>query len=361
MREYKLKIAQIAPLWHRIPPKEYGGTERVVSALTEELVARGHDVTLFATADSLTSARLISTVPHGMREMGVNSVIANDLMTVQIGQVYKMQNEFDIIHDHMGIINLPAAQFSRTPVVETLHGPITHTRRKLYEVYDKPFYVSISKSQLKYFPNINWAGTVYNGLGMKDYPFGRQNRGFLLFVGRISKVKGVHLAIDVAEILELPLVIAAKLDKRDEPYFKKYIKPRLTEKIQWVGEVDEKQRNKLMSQALCFLNPITWKEPFGLTMIEAMACGCPVVAFNKGSIPEVIQNGKTGFVVDDLRQMIAAVNKIKSIKRKDCRNFALGNFSAKVMADHYEEIYYSIFEGQLSFRNIFFNKALGIN
>ncbi len=361
MRDYKLKIAQIAPLWHRIPPKEYGGTERVVSALTEELVSRGHDVTLFATADSLTSAKLISTTPRGMREMGVNAAAADDIMTAHIGQIYKMQNEFDVIHDHLGITNLPAAQLSRTPVVETIHGPITPTKRKLYEVYDKPFYVSISKSQLKYFPNINWAGTVYNGLLMKDYPFGRQSKGFLLFVGRISKVKGVHFAIDVAEILELPLNIAAKLDKMDEPYFKKYIKPRLSDKIRWVGEVNEKDRNKLMSQALCFLNPITWKEPFGLTMIEAMACGCPVVAFNKGSIPEVIQDGKTGFVVEDMREMIKAVNKIKEIKRADCRNFALDNFSSEVMADRYEEIYYSIFEGQLSFRNIFFNKTLGIN
>lgn len=361
MKDYKLKIAQIAPLWHRIPPKEYGGTERVVSALTEELVARGHDVTLFATQDSLTSAKLISTLPKGLRELGANANVASELTASHVGRAYKMQDEFDIIHDHVGFSGLPAAQFSKTPVIVTMHGQITPTKRKLYEVYDKPYYISISKSQIKYSPNINWSGTVYNGLPMEDYPFNSSDKGYLLFVGRISKLKGVHLAIDVAEILELPLIIAARLDKRDVPYFKKYIKPRLSEKIRWVGEVNERNRNNLMANALCFLNPITWKEPFGLAMIEAMTCGCPVIAFNKGSIPEVIQDGKTGFVVEDVRQMIGAVDKIKNIARSDCRKFALENFSAKTMADRYEEIYYSIFENQMSLRNVFFHKTLRIN
>lgn len=362
MRDYKLRIAQIAPIWHRIPPKQYGGTERVVSALTEELVKRGHEVTLFATGDSVTSANLISTQPRSLSEAGIkNANTAGEIILQHVGNAYKMQNRFDIIHDHIAFSNLPAANFIKTPVVITLHGPITPTKRKLYEMFDKPYYVSISKSQIRYFPNINIAGTVYNGLPMEDYPFGRKDKGYLLFVGRISKLKGVHFAIEVAETLDLPLIIAATLHSRDIPYFKKYIKPHLSDKIQWIGEVGEEERNVLMSKALCFLNPVTWKEPFGLTMIEAMACGCPVVAFNKGSIPEVIENGKTGFIVQDVGEMISAVKRIKDIDRQTCREFSLRNFSARAMADKYEEIYYRIFESKLSLRSVFFDRALGIN
>ncbi|HKC14366.1 MAG TPA: glycosyltransferase family 4 protein [Patescibacteria group bacterium] len=362
MKDYKLKIAQIAPLWHKIPPKEYGGTERVVSVLTEELVRRGHDVTLFATGDSETSAKLVSTYPKGLREAGIrNPAVVNDLILQHAGAAYKMQNQFDVIHDHLGGSSLSIANFIKTPVIVTLHGPVTPTKRKLYEMFDNPYYVSISKSQVKYFPNINLAGTVYNGLPMENYPFENKDKGYLLFVGRISKLKGVHYAIQVAEALDLPLIIAAKLDTRDLYYFKRYIKPKLTDKIQWVGEVGEKERNELMASALCLLNPITWKEPFGLTMIEAMACGSPVVAFNRGSIPEVIENGKTGFIVRDVGEMISAVKRIKEIQREDCREFSLNNFSAKVMADRYEEIYYSVFESKLSLKSVFFNRALGIN
>lgn len=359
MKNYKLRIAQIAPLWNRIPPKEYGGTERVVSVLTEELARRGHDVTLFATEDSITSARLISTYPKSLNEAGIkNPAVANEIILQHVGTAYKMQSQFDIIHDHIGSI---AGNFVKTPVVVTLHGPITPTKRKLYELFDKPYYVSISKSQIKYFPNINIAGTVYNGLPMEHYPFKKKDKGYLLFVGRISKLKGVHHAVEVAETLSLPLIIAATLHARDVAYFKKYIKPRLSDKIRWVGEVGEEERNDLMSNALCLLNPITWKEPFGLTMIEAMACGCPVIAFNKGSIPEVIENGKTGFIVNDVGEMISAVKRIKEIRREEARRFSLNTFSAKAMADRYEEIYYSIFESNLSLKSVFFDRTLRIN
>lgn len=362
MNGYKLKIAQIAPIWYRIPPKEYGGTERVVSALTEELVRRGHDVTLFATEDSKTSAELFSIYPKGLNESGLNKNLlkANAIIMRHVGNAYKMQDKFDVIHDHLGFLNLPAANFSKKPVVVTLHGKITPDSRKLLETFDNPYYVSISKSQVKYFPNINIAGTVYNGLPMENYPFGESDRGYLLFVGRISKLKGVHLAIDIAKALNLPLIIAANLHNRDLPYFNKYIKPRLSKEIQWIGQVNEKERNRLMTGAICLLNPVTWKEPFGITMIEAMACGCPVVAFNRGSIPEVIKDGKVGFVVDDLGEMITAVRRIKDIDRTKCRNYAISNFSARRMADGYEEIYYRVVEERLHIRDLirpFFNTS----
>ena len=185
----------------------------------------------------------------------------------------------------------------------------------------------------------NYAGTVYNGLAMEDYPFSDKDEGYLLFVGRISMEKGVHFAIEVAQYLNLPLTIAAKLESIDMPYFQEYVGPRLSDQIKWVGEVEEEERNKLMSKALCFLHPITWREPFGLTMIEAMACGCPVVAFNKGSIPEIIKDGETGYVVNDVDEMIEAVKKIKSISRAKTRDYALKNFNSKIMAKGYERVY----------------------
>ena len=177
---------------------------------------------------------------------------------------------------------------------------------------------------------------------MEKYPFSSTHDGYLLYVGRISVEKGVHFAIETALYLNLPLIIAAKLDTKDLAYFNQYIKPHLSESIRWIGEVSEEERNKLMSKAMCFLHPVTWKEPFGLTLIEAMACGCPVIAFKKGSIPEIIIHKKTGFVVLDIHEMIKAVKKINTIKREDCRKHALEKFNTKIMTDEYEKIYQKI-------------------
>lgn len=348
MNGYKLKIAQIAPIWYRVPPKEYGGIERVVYDLTEELVEMGHDVTLFASGDSETSAKLVSYTPKGLVEAGKRSFqVSNSYYLQHIGKTYEMYKEFDIIHDHINSVNLPAANFIKTPVVVTMHGPITAERRKIFETYKNVNYVGISKSQTKYFPDINVVGTVYNGLDMSNYPFGSKDKGYLLFVGRIAKVKGVHFAIEVARKLDMPLIIAAKLDGRDKKYFEKYVKPYLNSKIKWIGEVTQKERNNLFKNALCLINPINWKEPFGLTMIEAMACGCPVVAFNNGSASEIIQNGQTGFVVEDFDEMVMAVKRVKEINRRECRDYSLGNFNSKRMAQGYERIYRNIIEDRL--------------
>jgi glycosyltransferase involved in cell wall biosynthesis len=182
---------------------------------------------------------------------------------------------------------------------------------------------------------------------MKECPFSATDDGYLLFVGRISPEKGVHLAVEAAQQLNMPLIIAAKLEQTDRAYFQQYVEPHLTEDIKWIGEVDEQKRNELMSKAKCFLHPVTWREPFGLTLIEAMACGCPVVAFDKGSIPEVIESGKTGFVVQDLDSMLDAVKNIDTIDREYCRQYALENFSAEKMTDGYEEIYKKIIKGEV--------------
>lgn len=340
-----MKIAQIAPLIESVPPEKYGGTERVVYALTEELVKRGHEVTLFASGDSKTSAKLVSVFPKALRKAKMQDLYGSNVYTnLNYGLAYSRQYQFDIIHDHLGHVSLPTANLSQTPVVMTLHGAFTPENKRIFEILNKPYYVSISNSQREPVPNLHYAGTAYNGLYMEDYPFARGNEGFLLFVGRISMEKGVHFAIEVAQYLNLPLIIAAKLESVDLPYFNEYIGPRLSDQIRWIGEVSEEERNKLLSKALCFLHPVTWREPFGLTLIESMACGCPVVGFNKGSIPEVIRHGKTGYVVDDINKMIEAVEKIDSIDRAECRKHALENFSAQKMADKYEQIYRKIIQ-----------------
>src|SRR5258708_928213 len=338
-----MKIAQIANVAVRVPPEKYGGTERVVHALTEELVKRGHEVTLFASGDSTTSARLISVVPKSIQAANLPDLWgSNPWSMLNIGLAYEMQDQFDIIHDHHFEISTPTANLSHTPVVMTLHSVINDNNKQLFQELDNINYVTISKAQAKPAPSLNYAGNVYHGLAMDNFPFSNQPGKYLLFVGRISEEKGVHFAIKTAQALKLPLIIAAKLNKGagpDEEYFHKQVKPYLSSRIKWVGEVNDRQKTELMSKALVCLHPVTWPEPFGLTMIESMACGCPVIGFDQGSIPEVIRNGKSGFVVKNLSQMIKAVKNVSSINRAACRAYALSKFSVKNMADGYEAIY----------------------
>lgn len=341
-----MRIAQIAPLNERVPPKTYGGTERVVHALTEELVRLGHDVTLFASGDSITSAKLSFVFPRGLREAKIADHYGLKEWTLShIGAAYKRQKEFDIIHDHNHIFGLPMAYFAKTPTLITVHGPIIPSVRSLFETFDKSPLVTISKAQGRMTPHIKILDTVYNGLAMEDYPFSDSHNGYLLYVGRIAMEKGLHYAIEVAQSLSLPLVIAAKLNNFDVDYFNSYIKPRLDGKqIKWIGEVGEKKRNELMSKAICLLNPVTWPEPFGLTMIEAMATGCPVVAFDQGSIPEVVSHAKTGFVVHDIEEMMEAVERIDVIDRRECRMHVLKNFNSRIMAKRYLDLYQELIE-----------------
>lgn len=349
-----MKIAQIAPIVERVPPRKYGGTERMVHDLTEELVRRGHEVTLFASKDSQTSAKLVSVVDKPLREMSVDDLYGSNFWTMlNIGVAYSRQNEFDIIHDHSGHLSLPVAHLSVTPVVMTLHGPITLQNKTLYATLNNPHLITISKSQAVPAPQLNYLGTVLHGLDMQNYSYSKDNDGYLLYVGRVSEEKGVHHAIEVAEYLRLPLIIAAKVDEHDRKYFREKIEPHLGGLTRWIGEVDQDERNRLMSRALCFLHPALWREPFGLTLIEAAACGCPVVAFKRGSIPEIVKHGKTGFVVEDVEEMVEAVSQIQKIKRRDCRKHALQDFSATRMADEYEKLYLKAlqkraFNGQVS-------------
>jgi len=343
-----MKIALIAPIIERVPPKKYGGTERVVSALAEGLVRRGHEVTLFASGDSVTKAKLVSVYPRALREARFKDLYGLNTKTLlNVGLAYSRQDQFDIIHDHTGYLSLPTANIATTPVVFTLHGAISLEMREMYRTLNKPFFVSISKEQARYMPDLHSAGTVYNGLDMENYPFSAENDGYLLYVGRLSMEKGPHHAIETALTLNLPLILAAKLEEMDRPYFREYVEPYLSDQIRWIGEVDERERNRLMSRALCFLHPITWREPFGLTLIEAMACGCPVIAFGLGSIPEIIQNGRTGFVVSSVMEMVDAVGRLGEIDRRRCRQHALRNFNAARMVDGYENIYRKILSKEI--------------
>ncbi len=338
--ETRMRIAQIAPVAERVPPKQYGGTERIVHELTEELVKRGHQVTLFASGDSITSAKLISPVKKNVRELKVVDVYGSNFYAMlNIGTAYAMQDEFDIIHDHNAHLSVATANLSRTPVVMTMHGPFTMHNRPLFEKLNNPHIVAISHAQTVPAPDLNYAGVVHHGLSMEHYPFSAKDDGYLLYVGRISEEKGVHYAVETAEYLDLPLIIAAKVDRVDMPYFKEKIEPKLNEKIRWIGEVGQKERNRLMAGALCFLHPVMWREPFGLTLIEAMACGTPVIAFRRGSIPEIVIDSKTGFVVEDLEEMIEAVRRVRTISREECRSHVLKNFNVEKMTDAYEQIY----------------------
>ena len=314
-----MKIAQIAPIIERVPPKKYGGTERVVYALTEELVKLGHNVTLFATGDSITSARLVSYAKKGLRELYKNDFYNRNIQILtHLGAAYALQDEFDIIHDHCGIHSVPFAVISHVPILMTLHGAFNKKTNPLYETLNNPFnpsFVSISQSQREGLPTLNYSGTVYNGLPMAHYPFSEKHDDYLLFVGRIAPEKGVHHAITVAKKVNKKLIIAVKLEEVNVSYFKEKIEPYLSDTIRWIGEIDEKTRNKIMSRAYCFLHPTTWNEPFGLTLIESMATGCPVIAIGKGSIPEIISHGKTGFVVNTPFEMAASVQKIDRIDR----------------------------------------------
>jgi glycosyltransferase involved in cell wall biosynthesis len=339
-----MRIAQIAPIIERVPPKKYGGTERVIHSLTEQLVKRGHQVTLFATGDSQTSASLSSVSPRALREIKVdNKYGTNEWALLNLGAAYARQDEFDIIHDHNNLISLPTANISRTPVVMTIHGAFDENNKNLYTKSNNVNLVTISQAQMELAPEgANIVANIHHGLNMKDYPFSNTTGGYLLFVGRISREKGVHYAIKAAQQLKMPLIIAAKLETsfmHDLEYFYEHVEPYLSDNIVWIGEVNQDQRNRLMSQALCSLHPVTWPEPFGLTIIEAMACGTPVIAFNKGSIPEIIPDGEVGYVVDNLTEMCEAIKKIKKIDRRGCRRYALKNFGADRMAQEYEEIY----------------------
>lgn len=336
-----MRIAQLAPLFESVPPKLYGGTERVVSNLTEELVRRGHDVTLFASADSETAARLVPCVQQSLRLYGrSHDYVAYSM--VELTRAFEQASSFDIIHGHIDYLAFPFARLSETPVVTTTHGRLDEPEEvtAVYRFFRDVPLVSISNDQRSPLPENNWAATIYHGIDFSRLHLHPRRGDYLAFLGRMSPEKRVDRAIEVARDLDMPLKIAAKIDPDEVEYFEHAIKPQLDHPlIEYVGEVNEDQKDGFLGNAYAYLFPIDWPEPFGLTMVEAMACGTPVVAMNCGSVPEVVSDGVTGFVCDSLSDFIAAVPKAGELDRRRCREEAERRFSIPVMAAAYERLY----------------------
>jgi glycosyltransferase involved in cell wall biosynthesis len=337
-----VRIAQVAPLYESVPPKLYGGTERVISYLTEELVRQGHDVTLFASGDSETQARLIAPCPRALRldascvDQIVHHVHLLELVAQQAGR-------FDLIHFHCDYLHFPLTRRLGRPHLTTLHGRLDLPDLvPLYREFAEVPLVSISNSQRRPLSWVNWQETVYHGLP-PDLHAPRLGPGeYLAFLGRVSREKGIERAIEMAHRAGRPLKIAAKVDAADRTYYKEAVEPLLRASrplVEYIGEISEAQKAEFLGNAAALLFPIDWPEPFGLVMIEALACGTPVIAWGEGSVPEIIENGVTGFVVDNLDAAVEAVARLATLSRVTCRRTFEKRFSAPRMARDYLKVY----------------------
>ena len=331
-----MRIAQVAPLYESVPPKYYGGTERVVSYLTEELVRQGHDVTLFASGDSETSAQLVAGCPRSLR---LDNHCQNQLAhhTVMLERLFQRAAEFDIIHFHIDYLHFLASRRELITQVTTLHGRLDIPDLvPLYQEFQDIPVISISNAQREPLPWANWQATVYHGLPVNMYRFHQKPGDYLAFLGRISPEKRVDRAIEIAKKVRMPLKIAAKVDPVDRDYFESVIAPLLDNSlVEFVGEIGDGEKDEFLGNAYALLFPIDWPEPFGLAMIEAMACGTPVVAFRGGAVPEVIEQGQTGSIVHNLEQAVEAVPEIARLSRKGCREVFEQRFTATRMAHNY--------------------------
>ena len=335
-----MRIAQISPLTEAVPPKLYGGTERVISWLTEELVALGHEVTLFASGDSVTSARLESMWPTALRLDG-SVRDPNALHMSMIEQIAQRAREFDLLHFHLDYYPFSVMSRQSTPFLTTLHGRLDLPEHEpVFSTFPNVPLVSISNAQRRPAPNANWIGTVYHGMPenlLRPVP---ADPSYLAFLGRISPEKRVDRAIHIAERCGLPLKIAAKVDAVDQDYFEEMIKPLLTKPhVEFIGEITDAQKSEFLSNAFALLVPIDWPEPFGLVMIEAMACGAPVIAFNRGAVSELIEDGVTGCVVEDETSAVGALRHLSRLSRTVIRKRFEERFTARRMARDYLAVY----------------------
>lgn len=336
-----MKILELAPLWETVPPPAYGGTEAIVSLLTDGLVLAGHDVTLFASGDSKTLAELHSVYPrslrtaYDLRDRAPYNWLHNAIALCEA-------EGFDIIHNHSGELAMVMSHLIKTPMLTTLHNVITADAKIIWDYYPW-FYNTISYAQRKAMPKIenkNFVGVVYNAIDVETFPFSEKKDDYLLFLARISPEKGTHHAIEVARKLGKKLLIAGKVDQVDRGYFEKEIRPKIDGKqIQFFGEANAEQKRELYAKAYCLLAPISWEEPFGLFLIEAMACGTPVIAFARGAAPELIVHERTGYLVHDTEQMTKAVYLVEQIDPRDCREHVKRNFDKHQMVRNYVAAY----------------------
>jgi glycosyltransferase involved in cell wall biosynthesis len=342
-----MKIAQIAPLFESVPPQTYGGTERVVAYLTDALTEQGHDVTLFASGDSVTSARLSAMVERGLR---LDPRHPDWLMhhVVMIDRVFEQAASFDVLHFHIDTLHYSLARRCSTPCVTTMHGRLDcPDLRDLHAQFASHPLVSISNEQRRPLSNANWCATVYHGLPQRLYRFHEKPQGYFAFIGRISPEKRLDRAIDIAIACATPLRVAAKVDPVDQAYFEREIEPRLDHPlVEYLGEIGDADKDEFLGNARALLFPIDWPEPFGLAMIEALACGTPVVGYRRGSVPEVIQDGITGFIVDDDAAAMEAARCIDTLDRRRCREAFERRFTADKMAARYVDVYQALIDSR---------------
>lgn len=340
-----MRIAQIAPLWEQVPPPAYGGTELVVSLLTDELVRRGHHVTLFASGDSETLAQLNACSEQALRKLGVGESQYHVYEQMELSTVFAQAQAFDLIHSHVGYAAFPYANLSKTPVVHTLHGTIPPWMEPIFQQHQQQNFVSISDSQRRPELGLNYVGTVYNAIAAQTFQFHSQPKTppYLAFLGRMSPEKGPHLAIRIAKETGYPLKMAGKVDPIDQDFFDRDIAPQIDGKqIQFLGEANHEQKNALLGNATATLFPITWREPFGLVMIESLASGTPVIAMAMGSAPEVITHGETGFLCQTVEDCVRGVFQLNQLSRQACRQYVEQTFNVKKMVDGYEAVYQTL-------------------
>jgi glycosyltransferase involved in cell wall biosynthesis len=337
-----MRIAQVAPLYESVPPLQYGGTERVVSHLTEELVRLGHEVTLFASGDSVTSARLIPGCERSLwNDPECRDFLAHHIR--QIGMVFEDVSRFDIVHFHADYLHYPLLRHSPCRAVTTIHGRIfPHDVRGLYEQFPETPLISISDFQRRPLPDANWQATVYHGIPRDLYGFSETGGDYLAFVGRVSPEKRIDRAIEIAGRAGMKLKVAARIDPKDEDYYHEQIEPLFRKHksfVEFVGQIGDDEKQEFLGNAAALLFPIDWPEPFGLVMIEALACGTPVIAWRNGSVPEVVDEGRTGFVVDGIDDAVAAVERVGQIDRATCRHVFEERFVVTRMARDYLDTY----------------------
>lgn len=361
-----MRIAQVAPLWETVPPKSYGGTELVIYLLVEALIQQGHEVTLFAAEGSQTHAKLQACSPCPIRELpsrlnkvnNASSLYPGGLISIfyemQLWQnVFNLADQFDIIHNHLGFLIFPFAHYIDTPIVTTLHGEIKtdsvyHWAEKNFlESYTDMPLVSISQAQRESAPHLNYQATVYHGLNVDAYQpsFSGADKDYLVFLGRFCEDKGPHHAIRIAKETGWKLILAGKVDSLEEQvFFEQEIRPHLDQQICYIGEVNHPQKVNLLRNARATLCPIQWREPFGLVLIESLACGTPVLALNHGSVPELLVDGKTGFIRNTVEDLIQKVSCLDQIDRHMCRQHVVTHFSVQKMTQSYEDVYQSTVE-----------------
>ncbi|POR53507.1 glycosyltransferase involved in cell wall biosynthesis [Paraburkholderia eburnea] len=338
-----MRIAQIAPLTESVPPKLYGGTERAVSYITEALVELGHDVTLFASGDSVTSAKLEPVWPRALRlDPAIRDRVAPHMLLMEL--VRRQADQFDVLHFHMDYYSFSVFKRQETPFVTTLHGRLDLPEQQpVFDTFNTAPVISISNSQRQPLPQARWLRTVYHGLPEHLYTPQPVEPRYLAFLGRISPEKRVDTAIRIAQRCGLPIRIAAKVDEADREYFERQIKPLFAlPNVEFVGEINDGQKAEFLSGAHALLFPIDWPEPFGLVMIEAMACGTPVIAFNRGAVPEVVDDGVSGFIVEDEIGAVAAVNRLARLPRAGVRHRFEERFTSHRMAQQYVEAYQAV-------------------